>query len=297
MRNDCCPACQSGDLVRYPAEFSPFVSRRVFDGENKRFDFLLCRKCGFAFYSYRFSDEEAAKLYRHYRDDAYQRERQACESWYTKDINALIGNNEKELSSRHALLTSVLKESVPNMSDIKAVLDFGGDRGQFIPPVLHKAEKYVYDISDQPVNDGVFKLTDIGAEKEKRRFDLVLCAHVLEHVGDPNAVLETIKSVMKAGQMLYVELPFDSPFYKKMTENLQYLFNPHYSLKNIVRQYMRMKRTKAFLMHEHVNFFTKESVGALLARHGFDIRHLAVAPIKSETGNGKVISALAVLST
>ena len=294
MENDSCLICHSNDIVKYQACFSEFISRRVFDGIQQKFDLCHCQYCGFAFYSYRFSDAEAERLYHHYRDDAYQRQRQACDDWYTKEINDLIGNNKKELESRHALLSGILKENIPNISVVQTVLDFGGDKGQFIPAVLNHAAKYVYDISGAPVNDGILKLNDIEAEKKMQRFDLILCAHVLEHVSDPNEVVSTLKSLMKAGQKLYLELPFDSPFYKKITNNIQYLFNPHYSLKNIFKKYMQMRTSKEFQMHEHINFFTKESVAALLEAYQFELCHCGYHSVRSEIGNSKVISALAI---
>lgn len=292
--NNKCLICGSKNVNQYDAKFAEFIVARVFDGKNKDFNLVQCKDCGFSFFTYRFEDKEVQKLYTNYRDDEYQKQRQFYDSWYTKSINDLIGKNKKEIKSRNANLTKILK-TYADISKIKKVLDFGGDEGQFIPNILNNSQKYVYDISGVKTLDGIISLKTLD-DCKKITPDFVMCNHVLEHVVNPLAVVEDIKSILKSGAYLYVELPFDSPFYKNSFSNLQYLFNPYFSLKNIWKQYIKMKQSNAYLMNEHINYYTPASIELLLKNSGFKILYNDVIDIKSEIGNSKAISTLCILN-
>ncbi|MBR1907802.1 class I SAM-dependent methyltransferase [bacterium] len=297
LETDECLICKSKNINKYAANFSQFIADRVFDGENKTFKLLHCKECGFAYFNYRMSDAENLKLYENYRDFNYQQQRQKSESWYTKEINALIGNNKTEIDSRNIHLSKLLQNNkiCLNFDKNMTVLDFGGDSGQFIPETLNNCQRYVYDISGKTVLDGI-KLLKTLEECKSQKYDLVICAHVLEHITNPDDTIKTIKSLLSQNGLLYIELPFDSPFYKKLGDNLQYLFNPHFRFKDIVKHFfskLKSFRKKSFDMHEHINYFTLSSAEILLTNNDFKIISSEISNIKSEVGNSKIISVLA----
>ncbi|MBP5296179.1 MAG: class I SAM-dependent methyltransferase [Bacteriovoracaceae bacterium] len=297
-----CPLCHGQPLAKYPAIMAPFVEYRVFNGHTDQhpaqFNFCHCSHCGFAFYDYRLNEEQMERLYCKYRGEDYQTQRQKFEPWYSPQINALIGDNSTEIAHKHALLTEILQRHYSDLTTIKAVLDFGGDKGQFFPPIVQHAEKLVYDISGRKLLPGILRLAEdeLTSGRSKGKFDLIICSHVLEHLNNPLTVMAQLRELMAPGQKLYLELPFDSPFYKKMRENLQFLFNPHNRLKDIFWQYWQLKKRQwkhLFMMHEHINYFTPDSITILLKTFKFSLDELSVRSIRSESGNFKAIAALA----
>lgn len=125
-----------------------------------------------------------------------------------------------------------------NTDNIKSILDYGGDDGKYIPDV---ETRYVYDLSDvNPIN-GIKKYST----SENIKFDLVMNCQVLEHVSDINRLITTLKSL--TNQYLYIEVPaYNQPPPINMT------------------------------VGEHINFFRKSSLHALLNKHKINIVDTAV---------------------
>lgn len=289
-----CPICNNPNTNEHEAMFCDFIAGRVFDGKNQQFNIIKCPNCGFSYFEYRFSEEEAKKLYSNYRDENYQKQRQKHECWYTKEINDQIGKNPTEIKNRNANLTKILEKNL-KPSKVKSVLDFGGDKGQFIPEILKDASKFVYDISGIETVAGTTSLSSLD-ECKKNKYDLILCSHVLEHVTNPNEILDDIKSLMGKGQYLYVELPFDSPFYKKTFSNLQFLLNKYYNWGNLIKHFINSKKYgNKHLMSEHINYFTPESINILLKNKGFKILSNDVKTINAGWIKSKTICTLGIL--
>lgn len=288
-----CIFCNSEDTETIPARIAPFIKERINNLSDLSFNLIHCKKCGSAFYDYRYSEEEVQKIYNGYRNQQYQESRQKYENWYSKEINKLIGDDKKAIKSRNNNLTKILKENVP-VDNIKTILDYGGDKGQYIPDIFNNKQKYVYDISNTSVLDGVVSIKDLKTcyELQKEGYDLIICAHVLEHLTNPEETIKTIKSLLKKNGYLYIELPFDSPFYKRPMDNIQYLFNKYFKFKDLVAKYFEMKNQKYALMHEHINFYTICGLNHLLLRNDFKVKYSQIRKIYSVIGMSRVISAL-----
>ena len=289
-----CLACKSKNTKKSKAKFAGFIAERVFDGSNCDIELIHCQDCGFAYYSHRFSEEEGKKLYLGYRDETYQKQRQSHECWYSKEINELIGKNKTELKNRHGNLISILKKNL-DVSNISSVLDFGGDKGQFIPELSKSTKKYVYDISEIEPLDGVISLGSLD-ECRTHQYNLILCAHVLEHVSNPIEIVKQLKSLMNKGQYLYVELPFDSPFYKNKFSDLQFVFNRYFSWITLFKHFLQArKNANLHMMHEHINYFTPKSLKNILENEGFKMLHNETKTIDSKWCKSQIISTLCVL--
>lgn len=267
-----CVICDSKDLSNYKAVIAPFLVSRIWGSKTKKNKIRLfqCRKCEFAFFNLRFEEKEMAALYKNYRDDAYQRERNQYEDWYTKEVNEEVGNGKKEIEKRNANLSSLLKNTI-DVSKIKTVLDFGGDKGQFIPDLLKKAKRYVYEISGTKALPGVKSIDNIESLK-LISFDFIMCCHVLEHTPFPMQVLKQIKALSHEDSFFYFELPLDPPF----------LYSDLLTFKNLVKRVLfiiepiRRKFFRTLLMHEHINFYSKRSLGNILDLAGFDVVKMSV---------------------
>lgn len=262
-----CLACGKKDLVSYPARFSEFIAHRVFNGQNSSFHLLHCQDCGFAFYDYRFSDDEAARLYYNYRDEVYQRQRQQYEKWYSKEYNASLGSSPQEILHRKLTITKSLSSWI--QGENLSLLDYGGDRGQMIPALPHVTKNYVYDISAVKPEPGVLPLNSLDACYKQAPFDILLCCHVLEHVTDPAVEVKVFASLLKKGGLLYLEVPFDSPFYTSWRSKWTTLTNPYYSWKDLWNFWKSRQTNPIFELHEHINFFTLQATRELLKRFGF----------------------------
>jgi hypothetical protein len=162
---------------------------------------------------------------------------------------------------------------------IKTVLDYGGDRGQFIPEDLG-TERYVYEISDAKAVEGVERLTSVAG----RHFDFIMLTHVLEHCSEPRDMLALLKPLAHENTLFYFEVPFERPSLAmagKGAGQRRYL-NALRRVKPLfqaVDLYSTVARIKFDLIppfglqkcSEHLNFFTESSLRALLASAGFEL--------------------------
>jgi len=288
---DKCVICNSRNLSAYNAATAPFIASRVWDSKPFKVKLFHCRNCDFVFFNLRMQENEMAALYKDYRDETYQHQRNSFEKWYTKEINEKIGNNPTEIRNRNKNLSDILLKTT-DVTKIKTVLDFGGDKGQFIPEVLRSAEKYVYDISGITPNQGVKSIQDLS-ESRSLKFDLIMCCHVLEHVPYPPEILEQIKRFSRKDSIYYFEVPFDSPFQ----------FQNILSFKNIIKHFLysvlpiykciRFIFSRSFEMHEHVNFFSVNSLKNLMDVSGLKVQYISVRPIDSGWIKNNVLCCIA----
>lgn len=142
-----------GKVFSGRASFVPFLQERMFEGNSPETKVLYCCNCGSVYSSYRPTDEEICRLYDGYRNDEYVIQRQKYEAYYTYEFNKNLFEG-KCCEDRKNGLSNFLKEML-DFSKINSVLDFGGDKGQFIPDELRAADCYVYDISGAEVVEGV----------------------------------------------------------------------------------------------------------------------------------------------
>lgn len=126
-------------------------------------------------------------------------------------------------------------------------------------------------------------------------FDLILCNHVFEHLSKPAEILKIIKDLMNPNGYLYIEVPFDSPFYKNQLENIQYLFNKYFKIKDIIKKYIEMRTTKYSFMHEHINFYTEDAMNYFAKNNCLKPIYIKTRKISSCLGTSKIISCLYTL--
>jgi len=262
-----CVCCGSIALYSSPAILMPFVAARTFGWYPAEIDdtwglnsikkgmaysicnSLNCKKCGHLFLDIRFSDSEMAKLYSNYRGPDYVRLRESFESGYAV-------RNER-LNHGVSFLDLVESFLIPYVSMPLTVLDWGGDTG-VNTPFLKSAEKIdIYDISDKAVIEGVGRVS--LEEAHNNKYKLVVCSQVLEHVSFPVDVIRSLKRCMDTNSILYIELP---------CENLIRASDEQANLA------IRKKH-----WHEHINFYTKNSLQALLEYSNLTIVELRVAEV------------------
>src|SRR5437667_4344548 len=175
-----CLICEGNSLSSYRAIFAPFIAKRIWGREPFAIKIKKCRRCKFSFADTRFEQAEENRLYADYRGPEYQSIRQSCEPWSTPQFNARLSTGTME--KRRAPLARIFREHLP--CDIKAVLDFGGDRVDLFDGMVRGASTYVYDISGIAAAPGVRALSSLD-ECADKKLDLIGCSNVLEHVAYP----------------------------------------------------------------------------------------------------------------
>ncbi len=184
------------------------------------------------------------------------------------------------------------------------MLDYGGDRGQFIPDGVG-TDRYVYELSNAVPVEGVTCLESV----ENRQFDFVMLAHVLEHCSEPKEMLGKIKPLGHAETLFYVEIPFERPSLRwtgKGRLQQQYLgallrVEP---LLQFVDLYSTVARLKLNFIppfglqkcSEHLNFFNERSLQKLFESSGLEMIESGIEPVTSSSGASRILYGLARLA-
>ncbi len=112
---------------------------------------------------------------------------------------------------------------------------------------LDPSEKCI-QISKEKLNVNVIKgFFSFETCRKSSPFNPIVLSHVLEHLVNPNGVIEAIHGLLADDGLLYIEVP-----------NL-----------------MKPDNTKCYFGFEHVNFFTPNSLLNLIRKNGFDVDSLA----------------------
>jgi Methyltransferase domain len=293
-----CPCCASTRLQKWPAIVAPFIARYACGTEPQACSLCECLSCTFRFFDLRLTDSEIATLYAGYRGPAYFDARHRHEFWYSETVNAAIGNDPAEIESRKRNLTKLLSE---RSESIGSVLDYGGDRGQFIPDYLG-TERYVFEISDATPVPGVSRLESV----EGKQFDLVMLAHVLEHCSDPFKFVEELKPLANNRTMFYFEVPFERSSLRfaprgPLQRTYRDVLLRSSALLTAVDLYSTVCRVKfdcnlplgLLKCSEHLNFFNEKSLRALLERCGYKLLECGTEKTQSPGPVGRILYGLA----
>ena len=269
-----CSVCGSKSNKIASAVIAPFIGKYAKITNSTNINLVECSACGLIFFDKRFSKKELAKVYSGYRGKKYYEARHNEEPWYTKSINDSIGSNEKEILFRKNMIKKTfidggIKIPLPNL------LDYGGDKGQFIPEGL-AGKKYVYEISDVETVNGVTGIRKLD-KKFHSFFKAVLVCNVFEHVNNVRSELESILKYLRKDSYIYIEVPNEkfrlakrimrSSFYKNYLLILcknSFVFKCFDFLSVVFRIIFNIQLPFGLIkMHEHINIFTESSLEKL----------------------------------
>lgn len=150
------------------------------------------------------------------------------------------------------------------------VLDYGGGDGRLMRPfVAHGLYCTVVDYNERvepTVRHLAHKIEDVPDDE---KFDCIVCSHVLEHVAQPRRVMKDLRNHLAETGLIYVEVPMEiwrkAPLYEEPVT--------------------------------HVNFFTVESLRALLDLAGLRPQYVNMEGYAHPSGHRTVvITALAAKS-
>jgi SAM-dependent methyltransferase len=278
---EACPCCQSKESQGRWAVVAPFLAHYAVGRRPFLCKLLECSACSFRFFDARLDPDEVARLYSGYRGERYFAERHRWEFWYSRQVNDGIGGDPEEIARRIAALEKLFLPHVNN-GKVKTVLDYGGDRGQFIPKSLG-IDKFVFELSDAEPEPGVNR---IGSEQElnSMKFDFIMALGVLEHCSEPADVLEQLRACLNPGSLLCIAVPYErygvgfagkGRLYRNYLDVLLHLpaalvAVDFYSAVARIRL-NHIPPLGLVKCHEHLNFFNTNSITALLERSGFEV--------------------------
>jgi SAM-dependent methyltransferase len=88
------------------------------------------------------------------------------------------------------------------------ILDYGGASGNILIPFLNQGHNcHLIDYA-QNILPGIKKIgNDINNFKSDRKYDLIICSHVLEHVADIPFLMEKLRELLSPDGIIYAEVP------------------------------------------------------------------------------------------
>ncbi|MBM3856398.1 MAG: class I SAM-dependent methyltransferase [Verrucomicrobia bacterium] len=201
----------------------------------------FCSNCSFLFLDMRFSERELSSLYEGYREKEYTKLREHYEPGY-KNRNDILTGGVTYLPQIEEFLTPFLTFPIKT-------LDWGGDTGRNTPFKTKNSLLHIYEINNKQPIQGA-KVVDKKIIL-KTSYDLIVCSNVLEHVPYPSDLLLEIKEAMNPETILYLEVPFEEIMQHANGDKNLHLKKRHW--------------------HEHINFYSEESLRRLVANCGFDV--------------------------
>ena len=267
---DKCIMCGNPHLKYYEAEYVPFLKERMFENKDTETKLAYCPDCGMYYASYRPTDKEMELLYKNYRDEKHLKQRQKYEPDYTAEFNKKLGYSEINKAIKNNHMQSLLSKYA-DKNKIKTVLDYGGDSGQNIPSFFTESENFVYDISAVKPVEGVKAVS--REELHNKKWDFIMCNHVLEHVSYPLNIINEIIDILAEDGLLYLEVPNDIPY---------------------INSFLNKTKKQKVLIHEHMNFFTAKSLYKIFNRDDFIILDNGI--VKQDSEDSGEIEVLRILA-
>ena len=249
-----CPLCGQESNLGALATISPWV--RELGIASRISKFYLCNVCDTGFFSKRYTDEEMSQIYRDYRGSNYVKLRSKWEPWYTQSYNNNHDSGEWVDSRKNSLTQFLFSHEI---SSCDVMIDVGGDQGQYIPDFA--VAKIVIDLSERELNANIQRVQSI---KDAPSANLIIYAHVLEHVVDPIYELEQL---FNKTDRVYVEVPYGIPEINKYRMSIRkFLFqqmsslHPRFWAKSARPATGRsVEPMKMLTQSEHLTFFSENS--------------------------------------
>jgi hypothetical protein len=223
---------------------------------------LLCSACRHVFLSPTYTEAELDRLYspecvaetkRQYRES----ERATGVTWAAQH-GLQPAEQQARLGAAKACRPRRLREIIGQAAaadSIRKILDYGAQTGELTSAFPAPCERFVYDKNLEAVTDpGVRPLGSPAAVRSQGPYDLIVLAHVLEHVPQPVELLGGLRAALAPEGLVYVEVP------------LEYCG--------------AVIKRRGLALGPHVNFFTRTSLLAGLRQTGLRplVIRRAVAP-------------------
>lgn len=167
--------------------------------------------------------------------------------------------------------------------DIESLLDIGCASGKFGEAVRNKTgcrvvgvERNCYEAQKAKARLDLVIEGDILCADIKEKFDCITCLDVLEHLSDPDAFLQKIKSLLNSDGSLVLSIP-----------NIG-----HWSIIEDLIAGRWDYLPAGILTVSHLRFFTKRTIQTLLEDSGFNIVFIEEQPAPPSSDSKKILELL-----
>lgn len=219
-----CASCLNTD----PAQFD-----EVF--EKYEVTFLQCKRCGFVYLPWYYRKNIS---YTDYKDEAVLRQVRAGNDWLK--------------IQRHLLRFKLIRRYVPKGK----LFDLGVGWGHF----LLAGQQLGYDVYGIEISQNPFTYAKedlklpvdhidfFKMDKPAGSYDIITLWDVLEHIDEPDKMVERMAYLLKPGGYVFIQVPaIDSYIARKQGVNWK------------------------MIGLDHVNYFSKKTITPLLERYGFEV--------------------------
>lgn len=264
-----CLCCGNRLLKIQKTIISPYLAEKAWGGISQPALLVKCTDCGSRFFDRGLSKEEASRYYDGYQNEDYYLQRNHYEPFYTKR-RWKAERTWLRSDARRGDLAAVLKKAgIENQ--FGKILDYGGGNGHLIKN-FKSTKKAVFDLGQEHAIDGIEAIKEIG-----NNWDLIIAAHVFEHVNDPMFLMSELVRACVNGGYIYIEVPnelwIDLSGAPMRDEILKFI-TPRPTLRMLGDIYSTIIRVAfGFLppwgfvpMREHLNYFTLEALQKMAAQ-------------------------------
>ena len=287
-----CPICGIPGAIQAHGRIAPFILQlRAKPKDAPRGTTLChCDRCDLVYFSHRFDDDTLTAMYSGYRNERYLSIRRHWEPWYSRDVNSATEPGSEAVAERVGFVTNIVGSYI-DINSLRNIVDYGGDEGQFFP-AGYSGPKYVIEVSGKDLVDGVHAASSLDEIPDGPH--LVIAAHLLEHLVDPAALVKEIRAAVGDDGLFYAEVPLDRPKVRRWHAGAPYrCFLEWVSATRaswiaadfaagVARNFSRrVPRLGVVKQSEHINYFSAQSLRALLTAGGFRVVSAQADPTAS----------------
>ncbi len=192
--------------------------------------FLLCKKCSIIRTDKKLNDKSLADFYSKYYREIYGNGLLSIEDEYNGQIKK--GDQYREL----------LKKHIP-LDNVKSVFDFGCGTGGALHPFkednkLVFGSDYNYDRLNHGKENGLNLLHAVNDSEEidKKRYDLIMLSHVMEHFSNPILELNDLFELISDEGFILIIVPSPLNIGKSPQVTCRFFQNVH--LYNFNKEYL-----------------------------------------------------------
>jgi hypothetical protein len=251
------------------------------------------------FFSYRYSPSEIDAIYSNYRGSDFYSVRHSWEPWYNESVNDAFSDareSDLQIESRRSFTETVLSEAGVKINTLQGCIDFGGDHGQFLPSGIQGPLFVVENNSEGKSVTGLVNFIDDIA-LVPINVDLVMNCYVLEHMPNLETALDDMRSKLREGGFLHLEVPIDRFTTSKLHKSYLYRNYLHFltrhrrmfvSIDFVSGAYRQVTGRIPWFgivkQSEHINYFDSKSLRRFVDIHGGNVIYMSREDLKYKVG-------------
>ena len=259
-----CILCNSINLTNLK-RYTTIVQRTIWGTiliekflKSDRLNYFICycEKCGLLFLNPRFSDED----YKTFNEG---------------EPKKILTDKGKKYNLKRAerVYKIITKNFNPkdreNKIDKPDILDYGGGAGYILHPFINKFNTHLLDFNHWNLDKNIKYLGQTFSDvKDNKKFDVILCLRVLEHVNKPKELLQAFKKHLNDDGIIFLQVPLGCIW--------EWRGKPHYFV--------------------HINYFSSESLYKCFKLAGLNVIDLRIVNLTREGGEGLKINIIATNS-